>query len=376
MCTSKNSNYCLSVRKYRPENRSLREVNEDLRTELTQQLGKKCIFRGALKCLVIVFNAAVFVGCASTQSIQSAHLHSSAPQNVQVLEAQGLNASLASTAHLLEVGYLEPAAAIGKFAQLGFDATFFAPKFKWFFNYPELFILSKPGSNEVNITFVGTNGVGDWIENNNSSIQEDKTADGIPYVPRGHQGFRNGIFNLIEHSFFSQVLPAHIKTYKVKTHAKATVQVTLSGHSQGAGFAQLVAPLVDGFIHQKNTLIKKRDWPFKVKAILAFAPPYALANDPKTWRFMSRHYGAMTYQVIRDSDYITSVYSLPRYGHTVPFSHFGQYVRITRDDTVIREPTKWGSTVSAPHQYQPHQLSGYQHALDQATDKNQRNTER
>ncbi len=44
---SKNSNFCLSERKYRPQNRSLHAVNEDLRTELTQQSNKKCIFRGA-----------------------------------------------------------------------------------------------------------------------------------------------------------------------------------------------------------------------------------------------------------------------------------------------------------------------------------------
>ena len=44
---SKNSNFFVRARKYRPENRSLRGVNEDSRTELTPLSRKKCIFRGA-----------------------------------------------------------------------------------------------------------------------------------------------------------------------------------------------------------------------------------------------------------------------------------------------------------------------------------------
>ncbi|HEY7774408.1 MAG TPA: hypothetical protein VIC26_14590, partial [Marinagarivorans sp.] len=46
--SSKNSNFFVRARKYRPENRSLRGVNEDSRTELTPLSRKKCIFRGAL----------------------------------------------------------------------------------------------------------------------------------------------------------------------------------------------------------------------------------------------------------------------------------------------------------------------------------------
>jgi hypothetical protein len=44
--TSKNSDFFVSARKYRAENRSVREVHEDSSTELTPQSREKCILRG------------------------------------------------------------------------------------------------------------------------------------------------------------------------------------------------------------------------------------------------------------------------------------------------------------------------------------------
>ncbi len=52
--TFKNSNFCVSARKCRPQSRSLRKVNEGLRAELTQQSDKKCIFRGALVLVAVL----------------------------------------------------------------------------------------------------------------------------------------------------------------------------------------------------------------------------------------------------------------------------------------------------------------------------------
>ena len=48
MGTSKNSDFFVSARKHRAENRSVHRVHEDLSTQLTQQSQKKYIFRGAL----------------------------------------------------------------------------------------------------------------------------------------------------------------------------------------------------------------------------------------------------------------------------------------------------------------------------------------
>ena len=81
--TSKNSNFYVRARKYRPENRSLQEVNEDSRTELmyrtycmlalqeqkpvTPLSRKKCIFRGALKLSLNIL-VALLTLCVFSQS--------------------------------------------------------------------------------------------------------------------------------------------------------------------------------------------------------------------------------------------------------------------------------------------------------------------
>lgn len=44
---SKTSHFCLSARRHRSDNRCVRGVSEDLRTELRPQPGKKCNFRDA-----------------------------------------------------------------------------------------------------------------------------------------------------------------------------------------------------------------------------------------------------------------------------------------------------------------------------------------
>ncbi|HEY7774646.1 MAG TPA: DUF4136 domain-containing protein, partial [Marinagarivorans sp.] len=71
---SKNSNFFVRARKYRPENRSLRGVNEDSRTELTPLSRKKCIFRGALKSVRLISTCIVFLalmsGCSSNNPIE------------------------------------------------------------------------------------------------------------------------------------------------------------------------------------------------------------------------------------------------------------------------------------------------------------------
>ena len=45
----KNSNFFVSARKHRAQNRSVYGIHEDSSTELTPQSRKKCIFRAALK---------------------------------------------------------------------------------------------------------------------------------------------------------------------------------------------------------------------------------------------------------------------------------------------------------------------------------------
>ena len=333
--------------------------------------------------VVVVLALSYLAGCSSTQRLQHPPVSAvnSAPpygQKPKVEEpsiaADGDNDRRAQTpygyslfymAELLETSYLEPAKAIQAFNQQGFNATYFAPKYKVFFNFPEVYLLSQARSQQVLVLFVGTNSVGDWIENNNSSVSKDEKSASQYYVPQGHKGFRNGIVHLAKKGFFDEVLPAHVARYGVSDGSGQKIRLVVAGHSQGAGLAQLASPALAGFNHINGGIARVADWPFTVSNIYSYAPPYAIAHQGHAWQFMQDHFGNKTYQIIRDSDFITTVYSVTRFGHHVPYRHFGHYVRITRDDIVVLEPTFWGSQVSAPHQSQPHQLSGYRHALQQ-----------
>ena len=74
--TSKNSDFFVSARKHRTENRSVYSIHEDSSTELTPQSRKKTIFRGALKPLVrvILFNVMMILLAACSDEAKEADL--------------------------------------------------------------------------------------------------------------------------------------------------------------------------------------------------------------------------------------------------------------------------------------------------------------
>ncbi len=279
--------------------------------------------------------------------------------------------SLAYMAELLEIGYEETELALEKFSSDGLDATYFAPRDGLMIchYYPEAFILSSPRTDRVIILFVGTVSIGDWLQNIKSTNYEDVPVKETFFVPSGHAGFRHGIYNLIHNGFFKETLSKHISEHNVQSTRGVSVKITIIGHSQGAGLAQLAAPIVDGYKYTGQKIARTDDWPYEVEAIYAYAPPYAVSASDKSWNFMSETYGSITYQIIRDSDLVTSIYNAVSKGHTVPVRHFGKLIRITRDDEVVEEVTFWGSKIDAQHKNQPHHISGYRYALEKAANK-------
>lgn len=320
-----------------------------------------------MKYITLTLLIALVTGCASNQFYTSNHSTASSSNNFH-----NLNEELAYVGSLLEVGYEDPNQAIASFSEMGMDATYFSPKYRFFLNYPEVFILSKERSGQLIILFVGTDSAGDWIQNAKSTNYEDVAVEDTFYIPSGHAGFRRGMYNLIKNQFFTNHINKHIEKYNVKKSENELVKVTITGHSQGAGLAQFATPIIDGYKYKKGAITKEINWPYTVQAVYAFAPPYAVSHTKSDWDFMEKTYRDITYQVIRDNDFVPTVYNAAAHGHTVPVRHYGKLIRITRDDDVLEESTFWGSKISESHKNMPHHISGYQRALNKAAKKAKR----
>lgn len=314
-----------------------------------------------MKLISALFTVLLLSACTATQN----HIISADYQPSPMAQHDSASINLATTAELVEIGYKDANIAVELFAKKGLDATYFSPHLRRVFNYPEVFILSTRKSDELIIVLVGTDSFGDWFQNMKSNNYDDVPADDKFFVPSGHGGFRLGVQNLLKKKFFSEILPEHIEKFEVRSSPNSRIAVTLTGHSQGAGVAQLVAPVFDGYKWQADNIAKTEPWPYKVRAIYAYAPPYAVTKDSDSWVFMSTRYGDITWQVIRDSDIVPAAYNMAVSRQVITNRHFGHLVRITRDDKVFYEKTDWGSKIKDSHKDKPHSMSGYRAALEQ-----------
>ncbi len=326
-----------------------------------------------MKKVQIVFALIILSGCASFVK----HESNVVTGNTGSIWKGTIEENLAIGAKLIVLGYGEEQAGhsenVEAFQNKGFDATYFAPSEYMFSDYPEVYILSRKKTNEITILVVGTDSNGDWIQNMKTKEYHDVCNANTYHIPAGHGGFRNGVMNLIGEKFFTEVITGHIQNNDVRNNKGGMIDVTIIGHSAGAGIAQLVGPAVDGYKYtdcmdtDNPKLVKTDKWPLKVKNVFAYAPPYAVSPSYGSWEYMSKNYGDKTYMIIRDADFVTTVYNAFTHGLKVPFRHYGKYVRITRDKEVSFESTDWGLYVEEGDS--PHSSNAYHAALKNHAEK-------
>ncbi len=248
-----------------------------------------------------------------------------------------------------------------RFAELGYDVSYFEAPDRLIFKYPRTFILSKAGSNNIFVIFLGTRSSFEWLQNAKAVNYSDVSKSDTYLIPSGHAGFRRAVLNLIEENF-SQVIVKHA----VKFRKTESLKVTLIGYSQGAAIAQLAAPYIEGYkYYLKNSqfYIKDSHPNITIQKIVTFAPPYAVSTFDNSWQMMEACFGKLTYQVIRDNDLVSSVYNVANNGKLFVM-HFGNLIRITRDGDYVPELTHWGRDVDNS----PHSIYSYYQAL--STDSN------
>ena len=271
-------------------------------------------------------------------------------------------------AHFIDISYLGEELATERYNKLGLDVTYYSPyDILESSNYPEAFILSRKKSNSVTILFVGTNSKYDWLQNTKSTNYEDKVIEGNYYIPPGHAGYRRGIMNLIIRGFFGNILDDHAKNHSVRDGSGQNIRIRLLGHSQGAGLAQLAAPIIDGYRYINGIRSKSRSSKYILEKLYAYGAPYTISTEGDDWTFMNNTYGGLSYMILKDGDLVASIYNSYKYERTVPSRHFGNYIRITRDNEVKREITSWGKDVEYGNE--PHYIKGYRSALDSSKTK-------
>ena len=293
---------------------------------------------------------------------------------------------------------------------LGFDAAYFHPRYYFFLHDPNLFLLGRPGSNELTVVFTGTEiafNPFDIIQDLRTGLSYKGRKDGKPYVPRGHAGFRSSFRNVIRKDFFENAmtftaLNDHCDRLSLNTQPNGfddsprvslanficrneirngnpneKIKITVIGHSLGAGIGQMSLGAFEGLTWRRekgvDAQIEKpsEDWPFVVKTAYFFAPPLALY--PRD-RDCNKHQGAgpidvyerntlhkRTFAVIRDGDMVPAIWNpIKRSAHCVEGQHFGTFVRIPRGEgTAFIESVDWENA-------EPHRPRNYRSAIDKA----------
>lgn len=291
----------------------------------------------------------VMVGCTSKSSVQF-NASSPAPNFSKVLNPLD---SLTYYAQLSEISYEDD--AISQFQALGFDVTYYyITRNQPFFKYPELYILSraeKPA--QMTLVFVGTNSWFDWAQNLKFLHYTDRKVDKYFFIPSGHGGFRRGVLNLINTSFYKNGLDKHRDSYGIARQA----ELVIVGHSQGGGVAQMVTPYLAGYqyINQQPQLIDR--WDYSVSKVITIGAPPAV--DCISQPFMQETFGSITINIIRDEDLVSTAHK-PK-DKWLKNVFYGRLLRITRDGETRYENTEWG--VNDALSFDPHGIVTYVDAL-------------
>lgn len=266
-------------------------------------------------------------------------------------------------------------AAAAVFSQAGYNVLYYIPNYNWFLRDPNLFVLGRTGSNSITILFTGTEVADnpyDIVQDLKTSAFADDPNESFYYIPNGHAGFRAGIANLIEQGFFADIgtleslrtrrctdeqgnfavapqdvsLADFICRYRIRA-GDDPIEVTIIGHSLGAGLAQMSLGVFSGLRWMNGQVQRDPDWPLLVRRMYAFAPPLALYTryertcDPLSEEEnpinVYNRFGLVdiSHQVIRDGDVVPAAWNPVRNMHCVVGEHFGHYYRIPRSGNTV-----------------------------------------
>ena len=163
-----------------------------------------------------------------------------------------------------------------------------------------------------------------------------------------------------------------------------TIDITLVGHSLGAGIGQLALGALSGLaLHnvQENgefDVAPLPDWPFNLRHAFLFAPPLSVyTSEEETCRRMDEATSPLaiyarngisehSYMVIHRGDMIPTIWNPLSANdvHCVLGEHFGHLVDISRNgDVTIHDDVDWSYE-------RPHHTWTYRNALMRAMTKN------
>lgn len=299
-------------------------------------------------------------------------------------------------------------AALRDYNALSYNAAFLRPRLSALTTFPSVYLLSKTRSHRIIVYFPGVNAAAspaDVLQSLKAGTSEDQPIAERLYVPRGHEGFREGVLNLIDAGFFLQAksfeeleeecrlsaertgapdqktvsLARFICAYDVVDPARSDpIELVVAGHSLGAGVAQSALGVFNGLTWRRaNTggwtvSSSERSWPFRVNAAYLYSPPFALYPRNEDCRpvdgvnpidvYAENGLTELTYSTIKDGDPVPELW---RPGgpsiNCVEGDQFGKKVAIPRGnapDVAAKEPVviEWENPF-------PHRLQSYRKAL-------------
>jgi len=323
-----------------------------------------------MRWIAIIAAAAASVPAAAQAPRAGAPL-AEACQSLPVSDACGI---VAEATRMLAPSYSGKKATDGvdAFKALGYNATYIPARAGRFQGVTDVFLASKPGSSRLYIVITGTESTRDWIENAKFRSYTSRFKDGQFYVPPGHAGFRRGMLNIVNDDVIRidefdsgpldctgedrkrSRLSRHICTYGLP-RAPGSLETVIVGHSRGAGIGLLMATAFSGLeivrpVRRGPAEVKRQaHWPLSVKAVVTFAPPYAVyrltdrqlglevpADMPDQWEIMDREgIAAKTISFLNEQDIVPLLsLGLGR--------QFGHRFRIDRQAGATYEGSGWG----------------------------------
>lgn len=328
-----------------------------------------------VKSLLVILGAVLLAGAASAQTAEPANSLANTCGTLGIADGCAI---IAEASQMLSPSYEKDkvAAAKAAFAARGYVSRYVAAKKGAFQSTTDVFLVTRPGTNRLFIVITGTESARDWAENAKYNAYTASYEDGQFYIPPGHAGFRRGMLNIINSGVFKigefddapldcakagprrSILSDFICEHHMPT-GPGQIDAVIVGHSRGSGIGVVLATAVAGLEikrPEKNgpvTVAPRKFWPLTLRAVIGFAPPYAIyiRSDAEAgmkvppgfedqWSILNR-YGIpqKTVLFINDRDVVPALsVGLGR--------QFGHRYMIKPSGAVVYDGTDWGEDLS------------------------------
>lgn len=300
-------------------------------------------------------------------------------------------ALLAEAARMLGPSYAADKArgGVAAFRALGYDAQYYLARAGRLQGTTDVFLVSRPRSNRLFVVITGTESTRDWLENAKIGKYTAAYRDGQFYVPPGHAGFRRGMLNIVNSGLLrlrefddapldcarapanASKLARYLCAHQVASGSGA-VETVIVGHSRGAGIGLLMATVLAGLEIRvakgaPASVAPQTHWPLSLRAVIGFAPPYAVyarsdaelgmpppAGIDDQWTLLQRYrIPERTFLFLNERDLVPGL-SLGE------GRHFGHRFRIRGTGAVFYDGMDWGPDASA---IDAHRNGGYCRAV-------------